>query len=333
MELPVATAAPMRVAEYIRQHELDRFRLILHGGEPLLAGAERIQEIVTAFRTAIPSDVSLIVAMQTNGSQLTENMLARLPAGLRIGVSFDGDERATALHRLLPSGKSSHQSVLKALEVLRQDPGRYGGILSVVDLRNDPVAIYQTVREQEPPSCDFLLPLATHDKPPLRHSRDEGDGYGRWLADLFDVWYLDTDPRAPVIRIFRLIVERLIGRDVRSGFIGPPPEDRSLVIEPDGSAELLDALRVVGNGAARTGLNILTSSLDEIAAHPGYEQPEPCSDCRACSVFPVCGGGYYPHRFAAANGYGNPSVYCADLLYLINHIRRRLEELADEPAQ
>jgi uncharacterized protein len=34
----------------------------------------------------------------------------------------------------------------------------------------------------------------------------------------------------------------------------------------------------------------------------------------------VCGGGYLPHRFSKANGFDNPSVYCADLLKLIEHI-------------
>lgn len=320
MGLPVARAAAGKIASHVSELGLTRFRVLLHGGEPLLAGAERISGIVDAFKSAMPG-VELSFHMQTNATRLSQEMLDSLPPELVIGVSLDGDEQATSRHRMRPSGASSHPDVLRGLSVLRGSPERYGGLLCVMDLRNDPRVTYEALREQEPRNCDFLFPLATYDNPPEK-------GYGRWLADVFDVWHADTDPRAPSVRLFRLIIDRLLGWDSRSGFIGPPPRGRSMVIQPDGSVELLDALRAVGNGAAGTGLSILTSDLDEIAAHPGYAQPEPCRTCRDCPVFDVCGGGYYVHRFSTANGYDNPSVYCEDLMHLITHIRERLEELS-----
>jgi uncharacterized protein len=322
MDQNIANVASAKIGDYIRAHEgMTRFRIILHGGEPLLAGADRIREITRVFQNAMPANVQLIISMQTNGRQLTEEMLALLPSDISIGVSFDGDTRSTGRHRLLPSGESSHQYTIQALKILRAHPENFGGVLAVIDFRNDPVATYEAIREQEPRSCDFLLPLATHDNPP-----PPGE-YGRWLADMFDVWYLDEDPRAPIIRLFRVIVQRLNGIDIRCGFIGPESHEWSIVIQPDGSAELLDAMRVVGNGAAITGLNILTSSLEEISAHPGYTQPEPCQTCKECPVFDVCGGGYYPSRFSSKNGYDNPSVYCADMLHLIQHIQGKMEDL------
>ena len=39
-----------------------------------------------------------------------------------------------------------------------------------------------------------------------------------------------------------------------------------------------------------------------------------------------CGGGLYTHRHRAQNGFDNPSVYCADLLALISHVRNHLPE-------
>jgi uncharacterized protein len=322
IEQSVADAVAKRVAEHARDHDLEKFRLILHGGEPLLAGAERIKDIISAFQSALPTNVKLRVSAQSNGMRLTEEMLASLPPELSIGISLDGDERASSRHRLLPNGKSSHPKVAAALALLRENRERYAGILAVIDIENEPVATYHALRQHEPPSIDFLMPLMTRDSPL------SGGEHGRWLARVFDAWYLDTDPRAPVIRTFRIIIERLLGRDVRSGFIGPPPDMRSLVVQSDGSAELLDALRVVGDGAAKTGLSILDSSLSEIARHPGYTQPEPCAECQSCRLFEVCGGGYYPQRFSSKNGYDNPSVYCADMVILIDHIKEKLAALA-----
>lgn len=322
METPVIQAAAEKTASYVRELGLPRFRVLLHGGEPLLAGPGRINNIIGVFKETV-TGADLSFGMQTNAVRLTQDMFDGLPPELSIGVSLDGDEYATARHRLRLSGMSSHSDVLWGLSVLRRHPERYGGVLAVIDLRNDPKGTYEALREQEPPMCDLLFPLATRDNPP------SGLGeYGRWLAEVFDVWHADTDPRAPIIRQFHLIISRLLGRDMRAGFIGPDPEERSLVIQPDGSAELLDALRVTGNGASATGLSILTSGLGEIARYPGYTPPDPCETCRECPVFDVCGGGYYPHRFSQADGYDNPSVYCEDLLFLIGHIRGKLESLS-----
>ena len=41
------------------------------------------------------------------------------------------------------------------------------------------------------------------------------------------------------------------------------------------------------------------------------------------------GGGHLPHRYSRANGFDNPSVWCADILKVIAHIRHRLAELSD----
>jgi uncharacterized protein len=317
----VADVTASKIGQHSAEHGLPSFRIIFHGGEPLLAGAERIRGITEAFRSELPAQTKLLVSMQTNGRRLNEKMLAALPESIRIGVSFDGAAQATARHRLTPSGASSYQDTLRALAVLREHPKNYGGVLAVIDLLNDPLTTYYALREQVPRTCDFLFPLATRDG-------EHSDGaYGRWLAEVFDGWHLDKDPRAPVIRLFQVIIQRLRGVDIRCGFIGPPPRERSMVIQPDGSAELLDALRVVGDGAAATGLSILTSTVDEIIQHPGYTQPDPCLACKKCPVFGVCGGGYYPNRFSVDNGYDNPSAYCADLAFLISHIREKLEEL------
>ncbi|WP_439145192.1 hypothetical protein [Streptantibioticus silvisoli] len=47
--------------------------------------------------------------------------------------------------------------------------------------------------------------------------------------------------------------------------------------------------------------------------------------CRGCRLRDVCGGGHHAHRYRDdGSGFANPSVYCADLQALIDHIRRRL---------
>lgn len=106
MSKAVAGKAVERIAEHAARHDLPSVDVILHGGEPLLAGADWLAGLVEALRARVPAPVN--VTAQTNGTLLTRPMLqvlARL--GVRIGVSLDGDAEATARHRRYPNGRSS----------------------------------------------------------------------------------------------------------------------------------------------------------------------------------------------------------------------------------
>jgi uncharacterized protein len=317
-EPETVTAVAREIARHAQAHDLNRMSVLLHGGEPLLAGAARIISVMSVLRDAAPSGCTVTFGMQTNGTLLTEDILRELsPWPLGLGVSLDGDKTANR-HRVLPSGTSTVPDVRRGLELLRRPEFRhmYGGLLAVIDVTSDPETVYWALRAEEPAHMDFLFPLATWDNPPE-------PGTGEWLARVFDAWYLDKG--APDIRLFHILMSRMLGRDVRAGFIGRPPDEKSVVIQPDGSAEGLDALRVVGGTEVfSTGMNIRTHSIDEILTHPLFTPPEPCAVCRMCPLFGECGGGYYPNRWKHSRGYDNPSVYCTDLMVLIRHIRLRL---------
>ena len=297
-----------RVAEY----RPDKLRVIFHGGEPLLAGAERLAKVAGWFRDALPETARLSFGLQSNGTLLTPQRLGILrDAGIKAGVSFDGDQS----RRPYRSGRSSYDKVTKALGLLSGAYREaYGGILTVVDPQVDPVDLYGQLAAFRPPKVDFLLPLATHDSPPP-------PGCGQWLVKLFEHW--QSVPDGLDIRLFRVIAERLLGRDRRAGFIGPPPDEISVVFQPDGSAELADALTIVGHGVMKTGMNARGHSLAQIAAHPGFTQPPACGHCRDCRLFSTCGGGFWVTRFSQGS-YDHPSVYCADLMLLIDAIREAL---------
>ena len=49
------------------------------------------------------------------------------------------------------------------------------------------------------------------------------------------------------------------------------------------------------------------------------------SECHACRIRRICGGGLYAHRYRAGTGFANPSVYCPDLMRLITHIWTAME--------
>ncbi|MBQ1015767.1 hypothetical protein KBX53_33550, partial [Micromonospora sp. M51] len=79
------------------------------------------------------------------------------------------------------------------------------------------------------------------------------------------------------------------------------------------------------HGAAGTGLDVFDHPVDEGVRHPGVAVRQDgvdglCATCRACPVVDRCGGGLYAHRWRTGSGFDNPSVYCPDLLGLIDAV-------------
>jgi uncharacterized protein len=196
----------------------------------------------------------------------------------------------------------------------------------VVDLANDPVEVHDYLAAFDPPSIDFGLPHATHDAPPPRGDPGVPE-YGLWLSRVYDAWLSRPDHRHSV-RMLEDIVA--LGSGVRGSVetLGLAPS-ATVVIESDGAIEGVDTLRSVGEGASWLGLDVFRHSFDNALDHPKlqhrlYGREALAEKCQSCPLVEVCGGGYLPHRFSTANGYRNPSVYCADLEYLIRHVRNSL---------
>ena len=53
MSIEIARRTAMRIGEHVSSHQMPSVALILHGGEPLLAGRELITEFVCATHAAV----------------------------------------------------------------------------------------------------------------------------------------------------------------------------------------------------------------------------------------------------------------------------------------
>src|SRR5579872_708875 len=91
MSTEIAETIARRIGEHARAHKLPDVTLILHGGEPLLAGPQLIWSLVEATRKAAGPEVRVGVGVQTNGVGLTTPYLQLFDElGVRVGVSLDG---------------------------------------------------------------------------------------------------------------------------------------------------------------------------------------------------------------------------------------------------
>ncbi|QDY80772.1 FxsB family radical SAM/SPASM domain protein [Streptomyces qinzhouensis] len=322
------TWTALRLAEHAKNHALPSVSVILHGGEPLLAGPARLRRVCEELTRALDGIAELDLRIHTNGLQLSPRYLDLFAEfGLKVGISLDGDRSANDRHRRFADGRTSHPLVLKAVELLRQERYRhlYLGLLCTVDVANDPVAVYDALAELEPPRIDFLLPHATWDQPPVRPDGSP-TAYADWLLTIFDRW--DADGRPVPVRLFESVFSTLAGGPSLTESLGLAPTDL-VVVETDGALEQVDSLKSAYEGAAATGFDVLRHTFDEVAAHPGVRSRQlglaSVSDtCRDCPVVRSCGGGLYTHRYRTAGEFDNTSVYCTDLEALIHGIERRI---------
>src|SRR5262249_54179834 len=76
MSAEVWRAAAARIGEHVPRYELADTAIVLHGGEPLLLGAQRLVDIAAAIRRAVPSSCQVRVVIQSNGVLLDDAALA-----------------------------------------------------------------------------------------------------------------------------------------------------------------------------------------------------------------------------------------------------------------
>ncbi|MFQ6146585.1 FxsB family cyclophane-forming radical SAM/SPASM peptide maturase [Streptomyces seoulensis] len=329
MGLAVARAAARRIGEHATAHRLRTLHVVLHGGEPLLAGVGHMAGLLEAVQDHAPTETRVLFELQTNGTLLSDAWLDLFERyEVAVGVSLDGPPRANDRHRLTHAGRSSAASAVRGIELLRSRPHLFAGLLAVVDLASDPVEVHDYLAAFEPPVIDFGLPHATHDDPPHRIDPSVPE-YGLWMSRVYDAWLARPGYRHSV-RMLEDIVALSSGvrGSVETLGLAPPT---SVVIESDGSIEAVDTLRSVEEGASRLGLDVLRHSFDEALSHPKllhrqHGKEALAEQCRACPLVDVCGGGYLPHRFGEAHGYQNPSVYCGDLEYLIRRVQNSLRQ-------
>jgi uncharacterized protein len=322
MSPDIARTAARRIAEHASAHELSRVRVVLHGGEPLLLGPDRMDELLTRIRTPIEATTRLSLMMQTNGVRLDPAMCDVLKRhGVRVGVSLDGDRAANDRHRRFAGGASSFDPVRAALALLRSPVYRelYAGILCTIDVRNDPERVYEALLAERPPQVDFLLPHATWDSPPLRPD-DRATPYADWLSTIHQCWLADDRPVR--IRIFDGLHSTANGGPSGSEQLGADAVDL-VVVETDGRYEQADSVKTAYDGAPATGLSVLTHTIDAVSRlapialrQSGVQSLS--AICRSCPVVNQCAGGLYAHRFRTGSGFDNPSVYCADLRVLVD---------------
>lgn len=311
-----------RIEEHCLEHHINKFFVVFHGGEPLMHQKTFYEEFVHTANN-IQSKIEFEYGVQTNATLLTQewiDLFKRL--NIHIGVSIDGPQEAS-IHRVLrKNGYPAYDQIIRGIELIKKNDLPLC-TLSVINTEYPANYIYKYIKDLKVGFADFLFPDVTYN-----HTVDNNK-IANWLIELFDCWYEDNCPK-PKIRYFELIIKLLMGADLGFEALGQH-ENRTLCIKTNGDIDLVDSLKICGDGFTHTGMNVEFNTLDETFEHKilhdyyySHSESVLCSQCNCCVVRNICGGGKYPHRYSSTNGFDNPSVYCTSIKSLLVHIQNRL---------
>ena len=318
----VAALVARRIAEHAVTHRLPVVSISFHGGEPLVLGATRLEELIRIFSGTLETDgIVCSFSIQTNGTLLTEKTLTVLKQHrVLVGLSLDGGRAHNDRHRKSKLGNTTFaRSVEGVRRLIRVAPDLFAGVLAVIDINNDPVEVVDELYALGARNVDLLLPHHNWSAPPPKSACD-GTDYADWYHRAWEHW---TGGRWPGlnIRFLENLVRRLVGHPGIYEQMSLSPANL-VTINTSGGLEQVDTLKSVGQGAQDTGLHLATHSFDDVLLTREYAtrcfpMAALCRTCLECEVVDVCVGGYLPHRFESTTGFDNPSVYCGDLKKLI----------------
>ena len=315
-----------RIEEYCDRRPGREMYISFHGGEPMLIGPRQFDRLAGMAVEKLKDRVSL--GMQTNGTLVNDEWIEVLKRhDLRVGVSLDGPPEIHDLSRFDHAGRGSYSEVVQGLRKL-QENRVFSSVLTVINPGQSGLEIYRHIRSLGVRNMNFLLPDVTHDSRRLFYPDFGATPISDYLIPIFDAWFDEDDPNV-VIRLFNAIITALMGSSPNFEGIGNHCENY-LVIDTDGNIQANDALKVCDAGISESGLNVARHGFDDL--HLGlplvnrlvHEGLSLSAQCQACAERDVCGGGAVSTRYAKAKGFDNPSVWCADMLELIGHIRARI---------
>lgn len=328
LESDIAKQIAERIQEHVAEYELREVTIVFHGGEPLLAGINRLKELTQIFNSTIKCQI--LWGMQTNGTLLDKSAIEFFfENNFRFGLSIDGTKEHNDRHRLYHNGKSSYSDVEKAVELIKSFPEWkkiFGGLLIVIDIKNKPSDILEAITNLGVNSANILLPDSHYEALPPGKTSQNDLHYGKWLYEFFNVWYHNYQQIE--IPYFEEIITLMLGGISGAEEIGAKSVDL-IVIDTNGDIEAVDTLKVVGRSATSLSMNIATHSFNDALDHPaifsrmsGFNSL--CNQCRECEYLNNCGGGYIPHRYSKENGFINPTIYCNDLKYLFSKMKQEI---------
>lgn len=305
--------------------------IAFQGGEPTLAGLDFFRKCLDFEKKYNAKNVLISHALQTNGYVLDEKWCRFFAENsFLIGLSVDGIKATHDAYRKDVKGQDTYFRVLEAARRL-EEAGTEFNVLTVVNGRTAP-KIRRIYEQYKKLGFSWQQYIACLDPIWEKQGQQEYSltprAYGRFLIELFELWYLDLQKgEQPYIRQFENYIGILLGQHPEAC------EQRGVcsfqnIVEADGSVYpcdfyALDEYRL-GNlnedSFAVIEQRRRESKFVESSANHTQE-------CRSCSYFAICRGGCRRHREQPGTAVGE-NYFCESYRMFFDACLPRMREIA-----
>lgn len=312
------------VRQYLEANETGEITFCWHGGEPLLSGIDFFRKALKLQRKYADGR-KVFNTLQTNGTKVDENWCCFFRDNeFLVGISIDGPRDIHDGYRKSKSGKSTFDSVLRAISLFKRFGVEFNTLSVVNNLSEGRGAeIYRFFRNEIESRYMQFLPAANKTLPWAVSST----GYGDFLCDVFDEW-IRQDVGEYYVQIFDATLAQWCGLTPGVCSINEICSD-SLTVEHNGDVYPCDHFVSpeyrLGN-IKENSLREIFESKDRIDFALSKRNSLP-ADCLKCKYNFACHGECPEHRVAGKN------VLCSGLKAYFSHVSPymdRMKELLSE---
>ncbi len=319
------------ISQTIESQRSNHTTLVFQGGEPTMMGLpffKRMVELVAKYR---PPHMTIDLALQTNGTLLTDEWCAFLREHhVLVGLSMDGPAELHDRYRVDKGGKPTHARVLAAWERLRAH-GVDTNILCTVNSANAevPLEVYRYFRDLL--NAEFLqfIPIVEREGDGASDRSVRGAQWGKFLNAIFDEW-VQHDVGTVFVQSFDVSLGIWLGRG-SSLCVFAETCGTGLALEHNGDLYSCDHFVDPDH---RLG-NIREQHMLELIALPqqrqfGLDKREGLTQqCRECPVLFACRGECPKSRFATnERGETNHQYLCEGYYAFFTHIDTPMRAMA-----
>lgn len=319
----------------------------LHGGEPLLAGKERVADILSVLQE---HSSSVSIKVMTNGLLLDDEwfqLFSNTKLDVQIGISLDGNSDHN-LYRLDSSGNTTSFVVEHSLRAAHQ-LGIDIGILCVVHQRNvhDPEGVLHYFTQfpaiktvKFAPCFDYNVEQhSTVKRSGLTLSLFPSSGNPKWsisphefsifLNKSFDVWRKEDYVLRFLLEPHTSLLRSIFGHIPADCHTSPRKCSYVVTLYPGGKItscdELPSSLSLYADSTDETAVIQKALTLEDNPRSLTESVEQILQKCNDCEYRHVCRGGCVAARLRLKS-VGKDEEYCQYRISVIEHLRAMISE-------
>jgi len=345
-------------------HASQQVTIAWQGGEPTLAGLDFFKKAIEFQQKHARPGQQVSHALQTNGTLLDDDWCRFFRENkFLVGISIDGLGQDHDHYRVDHRGRGTYDRVMQGLRLLRHHQVEHN-ILCVLNDRNvkHPRKVFDALLKLGERWMQFIPAVEWVDddgpqKPRLAPFSPDPDDYGRFLCEVFDLWF-DRYRDTVSVRHFDSILGALVQGQATICILGPQCHSQ-LTVEHNGDLFGCDhyvqrrwqlgqinptpsiPLTIEGHPPAQADASAVEppaqsppdpdwldrADARKLGEFAGRKQHLP-EACRACEWVGLCFGGCPKHR-PRRGDVAEPTILCAAYKRFNAHAMMRLQWLAN----